>query len=236
MPTAGMLYTQGPGVVGATPAMVNTWVGGADMAKGTCTVVGCGRSRHGGGLCAAHYLWSRKNAGATPTHVIGTLRCGKPKVRCAVVVCDRPRECGDYCGGHYAWTKWNPGQVPTHAIGSSWRAGGAAGALARHSAPPDPRTGCIEWTGSLGPDGYGKVWRRHGTGAAHRLAWLLRYGSLPGAGMELDHLCLNRRCVNPDHLEVVTSDENKRRAVHHRRVAMERYRVGVAQLIPEGQA
>lgn len=225
-----------PSVALTTSAMVATWIGGPDMAKSTCNVPVCERHQHGGGMCAAHYLWARKHGGEVPTHAVGALRLGKPRERCAVGVCDRPRECGTYCGGHYAWTKWNPGMVPTHAIGSSWRGGGPAGALARHSAPQDPVTGCIDWTGCLTRDGYGSVVRTHGTHGAHRLAWLLRYGSLPDAGYELDHLCLNRRCVNTDHLEVVTSTENKHRATRHRRVAMDRYQREHARRLNEGAA
>lgn len=69
-------------------------------------------------------------------------------------------------------------------------------------------TGCWEWAGRLNPDGYGETGsRRFGTRLAHR-AVLVALGRDPGPESVTDHLCRNRRCVNPDHLEIVTNCEN----------------------------
>jgi hypothetical protein len=72
---------------------------------------------------------------------------------------------------------------------------------------------CWVWTGYLNPDGYGMVdVRNNGLGivvtTAHRIGFLVLRGSLPPAPLELDHLCRNRACVNPCHLEVVTMKVN----------------------------
>ena len=71
--------------------------------------------------------------------------------------------------------------------------------------------GCWEWTAAKDPHGYGRV-RRVGGGAgmAHRVVYELLRGEI-GREMVLDHLCRNTSCVNPDHLEPVTNDENVRR-------------------------
>jgi HNH endonuclease len=66
---------------------------------------------------------------------------------------------------------------------------------------------CWEWQGCWASDGYGKV-QLDGRGVgAHRVAWELTNGPIP-AGLTIDHLCRNRRCVNPAHLEAVTQQVN----------------------------
>lgn len=64
---------------------------------------------------------------------------------------------------------------------------------------------CYEWTGSLNKHGYGRFWlgRVNHYVYAHRFSYELFHGRIP-AGLEIDHLCRNHACVNPNHLEAVT--------------------------------
>lgn len=77
----------------------------------------------------------------------------------------------------------------------------------------DIRDGCWEWLGDHSPNGYPYTVReKQGENkgkrrGAHRVAYEYLKGSIP-EGFDLDHLCRNRGCVNPDHLEPVTRREN----------------------------
>jgi hypothetical protein len=70
--------------------------------------------------------------------------------------------------------------------------------------------GCWQWVGSRKTVGYGQIRFRGSNWNAHRVAYTLHVGPIP-ADMALDHLCLNKCCVNPAHLEPVTNAENTRR-------------------------
>jgi hypothetical protein len=76
--------------------------------------------------------------------------------------------------------------------------------------------GCWRWTGSFDKDGYGRFQVGPRAKLAHRVM-LAAVGRDVPDGMEVDHLCRNRSCVNPDHLEPVTHIENCVRAYHARK-------------------
>ena len=74
--------------------------------------------------------------------------------------------------------------------------------------------GCWLWTGALNTDGYGVVWidEKSRAGRAHRVVYELLVGPIP-PHTGLDHLCRNRACVRPDHLEPVSTRVNVLRGV-----------------------
>ena len=76
--------------------------------------------------------------------------------------------------------------------------------------------GCWNWTGYVKPNGYGQFFFDGDLRYAHRVAHALFIGPIPD-GLNIDHLCRNKRCVNPAHLEAVTQRENVLRGLIGRR-------------------
>lgn len=68
-------------------------------------------------------------------------------------------------------------------------------------------TPCIEWPWTLDASGYGRIGR---SSLAHRVFYEHNVGPIP-EGYVIDHLCRNRKCVNPAHMEPVTAEENSAR-------------------------
>jgi hypothetical protein len=133
---------------------------------------------------------------------------------CPFPDCNRPVHCGGLCGGHYAQFKKGQELRP----------------LGKRSLTPMQRfwlkvdkrpSGCWIWTACRNAHGYGKFGLNGKTWLAHRFAYTMLRGEIPG-GLVLDHLCRTPACVNPSHLEPVTNRENSLRGEGPRLAALQR--------------
>lgn len=117
---------------------------------------------------------------------------------CTIPECDRGVRARGLCGKHY----------------QRWQSNGTAADTARTLSERDrfwskviKTATCWEWSGALNPGGYGRFTQGRTSVAAHRYAYEHMVGPIPD-GLDLDHLCRNRRCVRPDHMEPVTNQVN----------------------------
>jgi hypothetical protein len=82
---------------------------------------------------------------------------------------------------------------------------------------PEPNTGCWIWLGSEHGTGYGTLSIGGKNRLAHRVSYETFLGDIPN-GLHIDHICENRFCVNPGHLEPVTCEENISRQSKRRKI------------------
>lgn len=169
-----------------------------DTDKKNCSVEGCLRGgRLVKELCRMHYarlLRHGDTGSADPMKAVSNL--GRV---CEVEGCSKPVRSRGYCNPHYKrLTKYGDplGRPPRKTSTERFI-----------SKIDELDTGCWEWRGSVMNTGYGQFTIRKKPYLAHRYSHELHRGPIP-PGMVIDHLCRNRLCVNPDHLEVVTNEEN----------------------------
>lgn len=73
-------------------------------------------------------------------------------------------------------------------------------------------SGCHEWKRARNSRGYGVVWFEGKVHLAHRVAWVLEYGTWPSSDLVIDHACNNKGCINVAHLRELPNHLNLRRA------------------------
>ena len=109
--------------------------------------------------------------------------------------------CSPKCGAAVRWSKPEMHQRFVAMMDRRWS---AEGLFKKHVIKQD---GCWAWGGSVSGTGYAIVSHKMKAIGAHRVSYELHKGPIP-AGLVIDHLCRNRICTNPDHLEPVTNAEN----------------------------
>lgn len=125
--------------------------------------------------------------------MIGTPTTGRVR-GCSISGCPRMHRARGYCDTHYKARIRQGGFDPITLPERFWSKVDRSGA-------------CWIWKGSTGGKGYGHFYVDGRKIASHRVAYTIAVGEIP-EGMDIDHLCRNRRCVNPAHLEPVTHREN----------------------------
>lgn len=119
---------------------------------------------------------------------------------CAVSGCDRPIKRRGWCNAHYLrwWFHGDPLIIKNNRGKTPYQ---------RFIEKVDhTENGCWQWTGTITRKGYG-LFHDEKMVAAHRWAYLHFVGSIPD-GLQVDHLCRNRSCVNVEHMDIVTNREN----------------------------
>lgn len=122
-----------------------------------------------------------------------------PKI-CAFPECPRPLKARGYCGSHYYHILKGSDLKPLGRQALTFEQ--------RFWQKVDKSGQCWTWTAAISEDdGYGRFGIGRSTKLSHRVSFELSGGTIP-VGMEVDHICHNRTCVNPAHLRVVTSQKN----------------------------
>lgn len=119
---------------------------------------------------------------------------------CSFPNCGRPYKAKGLCPAHYYQQKAGKELVPL--------TGRALSDLERFWANVEKTADCWVWAGrSKTSEGYGLTHWQKAQRLAHRVSYIIHVGPIP-EGLDIDHKCHNKACVNPDHLQAVTHKQN----------------------------
>lgn len=128
-----------------------------------------------------------------------------PKSICSFDPCERPSKSLGLCAAHWQQQYDGRGLQPIQRWSNDM--GSLKESIEERLDKTDGESGCWVWSGMVNQDGYGLVKIRGKRVMVHR-AYLQETGVSIPEGLTVDHLCRNRACANPDHLELVTNLEN----------------------------
>ena len=159
-----------------------------------CKANGCDRAAKSHGLCNTHNERRRKGR-----PVDGPIVTRQPGRLCSIEGCDKPHSARGWCEMHYCrWKKHGDPLITLHGnvVKNFWV-----------KVEKKSNEECWMWTAGTSPQGYGIFWDGRRNVSAHVHAYRLAYGPVP-LGLQIDHRCGVRACVNPEHLRCVSSKQN----------------------------
>lgn len=170
----------------------------SDVAKGTCFKDECEKPAKGRGLCSVHYVQAMKSGDPPPIL----------RTRAVCSVCGKKAVSYGFCSKHVArWRRYGDPLITQRVMEDSperfWKKVNKNGPLPGFDTLAADTGPCWVWTTLPKPGRYTSINTGGRTRAGHIVSWEYANGPVP-EGLELDHLCRNRGCVNPDHLEAVT--------------------------------
>lgn len=171
------------------------------MSNGICTVNDCDREAFRRGWCHSHYQrWRRGRPLDAPLRSRGK----NAGLQCEIDGCNQPARTRKLCEAHYG--RWRIHGDPTHG-GAVAHAGRSA--TERFWSKVAKTDNCWNWTAATNQYGYPVFRGDEGKNyLAHRYSYRLVHGDIPNGG-QIDHRCHNSRCVNPNHLRLVTNKQNQ---------------------------
>ena len=161
-----------------------------------CAFTGCGNKKVCKGMCHGHYKQMRNGEPLKPLQ-----KRIKRGPNCEIQDCGSTHHALGYCFNHYQNFKRNGTPFATviqiHGATTAER-------IAAYTRKDGE---CIRWTRYLNDDGYAQIRDRGSMRSVHTVVFELHNGKVPD-GLEIDHLCHNRDCVNIHHLRAVTHKQN----------------------------
>ena len=164
------------------------------MSERICSIEGCERKVLCRGWCNSHYAkWRAHGTTDGNPH--------KPR-QCSIDGCDRKHYGRGWCHKHYGiWLLHGDPQ------GGKYELLRGVPVEERFWHKVDRSGDCWLWTGVVHRKGYGQFGDGQRIVQAHRFSYELVNGQIP-EGMQIDHMCHTRRCVNPEHLRLATNKQN----------------------------
>src|SRR5690606_7588220 len=154
--------------------------------KRCCSIPECRRPHFGRGLCQMHYQrWRRHGSTEAPNRV---------RPSCSIEGCGEKAFANGYCRAHN-WRYWKHG----HPLAGGKPRGEIQKYIRKTTLVVTDE--CILWPFSKSAKGYGRARWKGRDSNAHRIVCELVHGKPPTPKHEAAHLCGNRACVNPGHLQ-----------------------------------